>query len=169
MFCARQIRTEPGTALERSAGQEWRRLCFVLEGLQATALLLGQWDKYTVARTYLAYERDHERTVSDVERAIAGGDFRFFTDRGVPSQIVTPAVARELLRDWRGAIASKLERIAEAFAVRFDEVLEEFIATPGNAARIEAAASQDDRNAVVLLERWSGGAVADAIDAPNVC
>ena len=50
--------------------------------------------KHELARTYLAYQRDHERTLADVERAIAGGDFRFFTDRGVPSSIMTPTVVR---------------------------------------------------------------------------
>ena len=156
MLSTRTISTARGDAFEVSACLEWRRLCFVLEGLQATALLLGRCDKYELARTYLAYERDHERTVSDVERAIDRGDFHFFTNRGVPSSIVSPVVAHELLRDWRGAIASKLVRIAEAFAVRFDEVLPEFIATPGNTARIASAASQDERNAVVLLDRWFG-------------
>jgi hypothetical protein len=154
MLTTRTCSTARGDAFEVSACLEWRRLCFVLEGLQATALLLGRCDKYELARTYLAYQLDHDRTVSDIQRAIERGDFRFFTDRGVPSSIASPVVARELLRDWRGAIASKLERIAQAFAVRFDEVLPEFIATPANAARIAAAAGQDERNAVALLDRW---------------
>lgn len=80
-------------------------------------------------------------------------DFRFFTDRGVASDLMTPAFARDLLRDWQGAIASKQTRIADAFQQRFGEDIEEFLGTPRNAAAIAGSARHDEANAVTLLER----------------
>ena len=45
MFCTRTNSIWRGVTCEITACQEWRRLCFVLEGLQATALLLGRCDE----------------------------------------------------------------------------------------------------------------------------
>jgi hypothetical protein len=121
MYCASKRPSLNRSTLEKSALEEWRRLCFVLEGLQATGLLNARPDKYTLARTYVAYQRGFEESVAGLEQAIDRGEFGFFTDRGVPSDIMSPGVARDLLRVWRGAIASKLERVAVAFSGRFGE------------------------------------------------
>jgi hypothetical protein len=150
----------PPRDVERSAArQEWRRLCYVLEGLQATALLQRTVDKYAMARAYLVFGNEITDVVADIARAIRSEDYRFFTGRGVASSLMTPAFARELLQTWQGAIASKQARIAEAFQQRFGEDIGEFLGMPRNAAAIAAATSHDEGNAVRLLERWLGTAV----------
>lgn len=150
-----QSNSQPGQAIERStARQEWSRLCYVLEGLQATALLQRTADKHTMARTYRLYHEDYTTAASAIIQAVAAGDYRFFTNRGVATSQMTLAFARDLLRDWQGAIASKQARIAEAFQRRFGEDIDEFLATPRYAEKIAVAVNHDQGNAVMLLERW---------------
>lgn len=140
---------------EHEARAEWRRLCFVLEGVQATHLLANVCDKYVFARTYLAYLAEEQAAFAHVKTSIGRGNFDFFVERGVPTKVISHSLAYQLLRDWRAAMASKRARIETAFEGRFGEDIGEFVATPRNAKLLHDAPSLDDANAVSLLGRWA--------------
>jgi hypothetical protein len=140
---------------EQEARAEWRRLCFVLEGIQASHVIDKSPDKFTYARAYQAFQADELRVFATLAEAIAQGDFRFFIARGVSPSILTDSLARQLLRDWKSAIVSKQIRLAEAFEGRFGEDIDVFCLTQRNASSISSAKGDDNRNAVSLLDRWA--------------
>ena len=142
-------------AREQQVRAEWRRLCFVLEGIQATHIIEQASDKFAFARAYVAYRDEELRAFAVLARRIAEGDYRFFVDRGVPPSILADAFARQLLRDWKGAIASKQARLAEAFEGRYGEDIDVFSATPRNGVTTSEPNSSDSCNALSLLDRWA--------------
>lgn len=149
-------------AREQQVRAEWRRLCFVLEGIQATHIIEQASDKFAFARAYVAYRDEESRAFAALAQAIAEGDYRFFVDRGVPPSILSDAFAHQLLRDWNGAIASKQARLAEAFEGRFGEDIDVFSATPRNGVSSSEPTSGDNRNALSLLDRWAASRVSAA-------
>jgi len=151
------IEQERWTPLERSYRGEWRNLCFTIERFQADGLIAGCHDKYQIAKTYQNYGRDLEQRIADVQQSAQRGNYTFFTDRGIPANVLTPPLVRRMLNDWRGAIASKKTRVAEAFEVRYGEEIGVFLATAQNAPRLENAHTVDEDDAVMQLDRWSRG------------
>lgn len=142
-------------ARQQETRAEWRRLCFVLEGIQATHLIERCGDKFTFARTYAAYLADETRSLAALMSAIGRGDYGFFLDRGVPPSLMCESFALQLLRDWNAAIVSKQTRLAEAFEGRFGEDIDVFSATPKNGGAIAESSAVDEGNAVWLLDRWA--------------
>ena len=151
-FWKRNHREHEFTPDQEAARAEWRKLCFVLEGLQATELNHRCQDKYAVAKTYSVYGRHHERALAEVREQLDREDFSFFVNRGVARGVMNRKLAEAMLRDWIGAVASKRNRVAENFEGRFNEDIDVFCALPGNAARIASAKSVDWTDALLLLD-----------------
>jgi len=145
------------TPAQQSYRAEWRNLCFTVERYQADELINECRDKYQFAKTYQNYGRDIDRTLHELLDQANRGDFSFFTERGVPLAVLTPRLVQRLLKDWKGAIASKKIRVAEAFEVRFGEDIDVFIATEHNAEPLQAAASLDPGDALSQLSKWTRG------------
>jgi hypothetical protein len=177
------------TPSQRAARCEWRNLCFALEGLQATELLGTCRDRFAFARTCQVYARQHQWANVEVRRAIAAGDYRFFTVRGVPESVMTEEFARVLLRDWGGAVASKQTRLSKGFLGRFATDIDIFehvtlcnwaarsgfatrfgkkgdllsIFAAKYATRIAQAAPLDDGNGLLLIGDMPGRLAAGAL------
>lgn len=149
-------------ARQQVARAEWRRLCFVLEGVQATHLIERCGDKFSFARSYAAYLADETRSLAALIAAIGKGDYGFFVDRGVPPSLMCESFAQHLLRDWSAAMASKRARLAEAFEGRFGEDIDVFSATPRNGGAIAESSAVDEGNAVWILNRWAASHVRAA-------
>lgn len=141
---------------EQEARIEWRRMCFVLEGVQASHVIEACLDKLAFARAFLSFQTDERRAFAALGESVAQGDFRFFVARGVSPTILTDSLARQLLRDWRSAIVSKQVRLAEAFEGRYGEDIEVFCLTNRNANSITSSAGEESRNAISLLDRFAG-------------
>jgi hypothetical protein len=150
------------TAEQIAARQEWQNLCFTLERSQADELIRDGHDKYAFAKTYLAFGQEMERVVADVRLEIQKDNFQFFMRRGIASAVMTRALAEQLLRDWNGAVASKQARLSEAFRRRFNEEIDEFVATPNHAARLLIEDGGAEVDAVVQLEHWTDEPTRDA-------
>jgi hypothetical protein len=140
---------------EQAARAEWRRMCFVLEGVQASHVIETSRDKFAFARAFLAFQADEQRAFAELGESVSRGDFRFFVARGVSPTILTDSLARQLLRDWKSAIVSKQIRLAAAFEGRYGEDIEVFCLTHRNADSITSSAGGDRRNAISLLDRWA--------------
>jgi hypothetical protein len=135
--------------------EEWRNLCFTLERAQAENLIENCPEKFQFAKTYVVYGRDLEKTAADIAQSASQGNFSFFVWRGIRADVMTPAVAEQMVRDWRGAITSKKVRLAETFQGRFNEDIETFIATPHNASRLIMANSFDETDAILAMVTWN--------------
>ncbi len=148
---------DPGTLTpaQHSFRAEWRNLCFTVERYQADDLLSNCRDKYQFAKTYMNYGRGMDRKVADLEDCAKRGIYTFFTERGIPTDVMSPTLVQRLLGDWKGAIASKRTRVAEAFEIRFGEEIGVFIATAHNADRLTEAESLDEADALILLSKWA--------------
>jgi hypothetical protein len=146
--------TEPQIA----ALKEWRNLCFALERAQADDLIRNCRDRFAYAKTYLAWTDGLDDSIARVRRDAEQGDFRFFTSRGVPACVMSRALAEHMLRNLRGAVASKQDAAEVAFAGRFKEDLGVFSAAANNEGRVRAAQSNDEGDAVLLLDRWAAEA-----------
>lgn len=140
---------------EHAARVEWQRLCFVLEGIQATHVIESSPDKFAFARAHAAFRSEADRETRAVREAVGRGDFQFFVDRGVAPALLCEAFARLLLRDWAAALASKQARLAEAFEGRFGEDIDVFAATRRNAEILSQPSCDEQSNAVSLLSRWT--------------
>jgi hypothetical protein len=139
------------TADQQRSLEEWRNLCFTLEKAQAENLIDNCHEKFQFAKTYVVYGRDLEKTAADIAQSASQGNFSFFVWRGIRADILTPAIAEQMIRDWRSAITSKKVRLAEMFQGRFNEDIEHFIATPHNASRLIMANSFDDTDAILAM------------------
>jgi hypothetical protein len=135
--------------------EEWRNLCFTLERAQAENLIENCPEKFQFAKTYVVYGRDLDKTAAEIAQSASQGNFSFFVWRGIRADIMTPAMAEQMVRDWRGAITSKKVRLAEIFQGRFNEDIEHFIATPHHASRLIMAKSFDETDAILAMETWN--------------
>lgn len=146
----------PSSDLGRQAVlQEWKHLCYTLEQAQGDHLVATCRDKYQFAKTYLVYGRELDQVCVEVRQSAKQGNYQFFVDRGMSARYLTPALADEMLRAWRTAIASKRARLAEMFQRRFGEDIDEFIGTPHNASRLVMAVAFDRRDAIHSLADWT--------------
>jgi len=136
---------------QEAALREWKHLCYTLERAQGDHFVAICRDKYQFAKTYLVYGREMDQVGVEVRQAGKQGNFAFFTERGMPGRLMMPALADEMLKAWRIAVASKRARIAEMFQRRFGEDIEEFLGTPHNASRLVMAVGIDQRDAVLAL------------------
>jgi hypothetical protein len=140
---------------QERALEEWRNLCFTLERAQAENLIENCPEKFQFAKTYVVYGRDLEKTAAEIGQSASQGNFSFFVWRGIRADIMSPAMAEQMVRDWRGAIASKKIRLAETFQGRFNEDIEHFIATPHNASRLIMANAFDETDAILSMVTWN--------------
>jgi hypothetical protein len=148
---------------EQTAGrEEFRHLCFTLERAQGENLIQNCRDKFQFAKSYLVYGRDLEQIVAELKQSAAHGEYAFFTERGVAREIMTPALAEVMLKDWKGAIASKKATVAEMFRKRYGEEIDEFISTPHNSSRLIMASSFDEADAIAGLAELTNNRITAA-------
>jgi len=150
------VTPEPPLAPEQEAAlQEWKHLCYTLERAQGDHLVLNCREKYQYGKTYMVYGREIEQIASEVKHAAAQGNYTFFSERGISTRDMNPALADQMIKVWRGAVASKRATVADMFTKRFGEDIEEFIGTPHNASRLIMAVSFDQRDAILGLAEWT--------------
>jgi hypothetical protein len=142
------------TADQEVSREEWRNLCFTLERAQGENLVQNCRDKFQFAKTYMVYGRELEQTVAEVKQAADQGNYRFFAERGIRADHLTPELADQMMIDWRGAIASKKAVVADVFQRRFGEDIEQFVGTPHNASRLIMANRYDAKDAILGLVEW---------------
>jgi hypothetical protein len=143
------------TPEQETALEEWKHLCYTLERAQGDHLVANCREKFQYAKTYLVYGREIDQIAVEIKQAASQGQFTFFSDRGIAVRHLSPTMAEQMIRVWRGAVASKRATVADMFIKRFGEDIEEFIGTPHNASRLIMALSFDQRDAILALAEWT--------------
>ena len=139
------------TPPQQAARREWQSLCFTLERLQVKELCESCVDKVQFAKTYQTYSERFEQMAAEVRRAVGDGDYSFFTQRGIASEMMTPTLADRLLKDWRNAIALKQSLAEKGFWCRFAEEIDVFLNQHRNALRVAMAESLHPTSAIFAL------------------
>lgn len=145
------LKLPPFPPEQESLRSEWRNLCFVLERLQADALLASCRDKFEFAKSYSIYGRGFDVLYDELMKRANAGDFEFFVERGMTESLMSVAMVERMLADWYGAIASKKSRLDESFSIRYGEDIDEFLVNPRHAARLAAAMAVDSSDALLKL------------------
>jgi len=134
---------------------EWRVLCQTLERAQGEELTRNCREKYQFAKTYMVFGCDLESTVEDVRRRASHGNFKFFTERGAPGNLLDVATADRMLRDWRRAVESKQHHAEMIFQSKFGVAITDYTGdgfeAAGRATKMAAAKSLFDNDALLLM------------------
>ena len=140
---------------QRQSREEWRHLCETLERAQGDELGRRCKDKFQFVKTYGTYARDFDSLAADLKGAAAQGQYSFFSERGVPRSVLTPAFVELLLNDWKATILAKKRHLAHIFHFRFREDIETCIVTFEDSANLGSAESVHQSDALLQLSGMS--------------
>ena len=136
---------------QRQCQTEWRNLCETLENAQAEDLVRSCKDRCQFVKTFRNYGNGFDYLSTELRKSARLGQFRFFCERGLPRQIMTPIFVDSLLQDWKSAIEGKKTRAREIFRLRFREDVESCIKTCGDLDRLEMVKSVHEADAVLQM------------------
>jgi len=135
--------------------QEWRDLCYTLEKAQGDELCHHCHDKFQFAKTFSVFGREFERAADDVRHRVGQGNFSFFSERGIPGDVMTPTLAERMLDDWRHAIDAKRGHLEIVFRSKFGQTIDECLRGEENAVPLNLAESLERADAVTLLSDFA--------------
>lgn len=147
---------------QKQARDEWHRLCDAIEKAQGEELAKTCRQRFAFIRTYQVYGSRYDGLVTRLKRAVDSGDFEFFQERGVPSDVLDWRLAEQLLRDWNDIVTEKKRRLAEIYQLQYGEPLEEAVRTDEDAFQLSSAQPLHEMDALLLL---SGRGRPSGVDA----
>ena len=95
------IATASRLATQETCRQEWRDLCFTLEMAQANDLIQTCRDKFEFAKTLAGFARRLDETVASIRVRAKEGNYRFFSERGIPADAIDDALVERMLHNSR--------------------------------------------------------------------
>ena len=153
---------------QENCRQEWRDLCFTLEMAQANDLIQTCRDKFEFAKTLTVFGARLDETIAAVRLRAREGNYRFFSERGIPAGAIDDALVERMLRDWLAAVESKKNHASLAFTSRFGQSVASFLRNPEHAWKLSQAKSHAETDAILLLEQWTREPDAGSLDAADV-
>jgi hypothetical protein len=147
---------------QKQARDDWHRLCETIEQAQGDELAKTSRQRFAFIRTYQVYGSRYKGLVTKLKHAADSGDFGFFQERGVPSDVLDWRLAEQLLRDWNDIVTEKKRRLAEIYQLQYGEPLEEAVRTDEDAFQLSSAQPLHETDALLLL---SGRGKPSGVDA----